>query len=581
MSTSPKSATQGQRLRRIAVNLALLAVSTFVSVFALDAMVGVVFELDTSYCRAPNADYDFDSDPFTFHVKLNSDGFRERRLPRRAVRSGKRVLFVGDSMVFGWGVEAEQTFVRLAEQALREQDGADAWEFVNLGVEGTDPLGYRDCLFSYGSQIQPDVVVACIYLGNDALSSLSPRKDLRPRGLLDNLFDLKPSNLLRFVEVRVLNRVPTPPHAMPGTKTANPLTQYVESDDPVVRERLEAIEPEMLDRALRWRVNPYLVAGGIREPDLLARMIGQNNALVRHPSMRLILEEMHGTAQDIGAEFRLVLLAPGYALTREMWPSLEKMGYRTCDEMLAYRRQQRTLGRLAGDLGVPLLDTTPFLVAAGDGVCFAEDAHFTPYGNQVVADLVTRWLGGELEQPPADERPLPPFRPVREWTFTDGTDTKGWRGFGKDTAIAVSGGALRIESDSGSCAILNTSDVIDGTGLDRLRVRMRADRGTHARFYWGRPPEDESGEYPFSEERVAIFPIEPGEEFALHDIRLETASTRWKGTWRALRLDAASVHALDGNMAGAVVEVESIALGHSVHPPAPASEQQRQSAEPQ
>src|SRR5262245_53690355 len=63
-------------------------------------------------------------------VKINSDGLRDREYPVERTAS-RRILFLGDSLTFGWGVEKAKTFEESLETKLNETRPT---EIINLGT---------------------------------------------------------------------------------------------------------------------------------------------------------------------------------------------------------------------------------------------------------------------------------------------------------------------------------------------------------------------------------------------------------------------------------------------------------------
>lgn len=245
--------------------------------------------------------------------------------------------------------------------------------------------------------MQPDYVFVCYYTGNDAISeNPAPRRGLRRPRFHENLLDLYPRNLVTLLRNRLIRRPDPPEHAMPGTTVANPLTRYLSSEDAQVRERVGAIAPDMMKRALAWRVNPWIVAGSIDEPDLLRRQIRRNNENIRNPSGFQVLTEIRDAVNDIGAETVLVLIPPGYTVNLDMWPALSGMGYVTREGLLHDRRFQDAYIHFASQLGIQCVDLLPTLEQAGNGTYFALDPHNTAYGNEVIAQVLAGFLLNEL-----------------------------------------------------------------------------------------------------------------------------------------------------------------------------------------
>ena len=93
-------------------------------------------------------------------------------LPRLAKpENTRRILFLGDSVVLGWGVADEDTFVSLTRAALSEATG-DRWETVNAGHLLHDTTQELGVLEEVGLQYEPDVLVL-VFVENDVVSTRS------------------------------------------------------------------------------------------------------------------------------------------------------------------------------------------------------------------------------------------------------------------------------------------------------------------------------------------------------------------------------------------------------------------------
>ncbi|BDA79941.1 hypothetical protein LPTSP3_g28710 [Leptospira kobayashii] len=105
------------------------------------------------------------SSDYVYLTKSNSLGIRNPELP---AKKKKRVLMLGDSFVFGIGVEEKDSMVRLVEEKLRSQ-GYD-YELVNAGIIGYAPKDSLNLFRQLKDRIQPDVVVLCVFT-NDVFES--------------------------------------------------------------------------------------------------------------------------------------------------------------------------------------------------------------------------------------------------------------------------------------------------------------------------------------------------------------------------------------------------------------------------
>lgn len=96
-------------------------------------------------------------------VRINADGLRDDDYPLE--KSGRwRIVFLGDSLTFGWGVEKEQTFEHRLEQQL---DARRPTEILNFGAGNYNTVQEVALFLDKGLRYQPDQVVL-FYFINDA-----------------------------------------------------------------------------------------------------------------------------------------------------------------------------------------------------------------------------------------------------------------------------------------------------------------------------------------------------------------------------------------------------------------------------
>ncbi|HKB16222.1 MAG TPA: SGNH/GDSL hydrolase family protein, partial [Planctomycetota bacterium] len=171
----------GRILRRIAlvgVALLLCALGTEVGVGLLDPY-GVLDALHGERYRAELIEL-LPGSPRLFRhypnrevrlrgwvIRTNGDGLRgpDRAKPKPA--DVRRIVFVGDSVVFGWGVDAEDTFVHLVEGQL-DRRGGFRWECVNLGHQFHDTTQEAAAFEEVGLSYEPDLVLL-VFVDNDVV----------------------------------------------------------------------------------------------------------------------------------------------------------------------------------------------------------------------------------------------------------------------------------------------------------------------------------------------------------------------------------------------------------------------------
>jgi len=107
-------------------------------------------------------------------VSLNSHGHRDDEMPVEKPTGERRILVLGDSVTFGWGVDQGQDFPAQLEALLRQQTGT-SWQVINAGVNGYNSEQEAIYFATEGIRFQPDVVLL-VYVGNDVDPIFDPNE---------------------------------------------------------------------------------------------------------------------------------------------------------------------------------------------------------------------------------------------------------------------------------------------------------------------------------------------------------------------------------------------------------------------
>ncbi len=121
----------------------------------------IVYRVDPEirYVLAPNQ-HGWVDDGF---VTTNSLGFRGNEIASPKPAGRYRVVVLGDSVAFGWGVNDGDTFCAQAEQLLRRHEKYRNAEVVNLAVPGYAVRQEVALLKRALAQLQPDLVLIGFY----------------------------------------------------------------------------------------------------------------------------------------------------------------------------------------------------------------------------------------------------------------------------------------------------------------------------------------------------------------------------------------------------------------------------------
>jgi GDSL-like Lipase/Acylhydrolase family len=175
-----------RRLLAARNEIALLLVSILASVTMLEAVIRAIDPLGVSYFEEVTR-YHLDKvpDPVLVYrhaphlartyqgvrVSTNELGFRDRNLEGK--QNGElRIMLLGDSVTFGWGVPVEATFARRLEGHLASRLGRPVTT-VNTGVGSYNTVQEHAVLKTYAQSVDPDLVVL-VYVENDIVPNDPP-----------------------------------------------------------------------------------------------------------------------------------------------------------------------------------------------------------------------------------------------------------------------------------------------------------------------------------------------------------------------------------------------------------------------
>jgi hypothetical protein len=155
------------------------AAPAFQGLFTPDPVIG--------YRLKPGARVRFTTPEFDTDIAINNGGVRDSEEIGPKPAGEKRILILGDSLVLSVQVPFERTFSELLEQRLNAPSGLAHvpanvhYRVINAGVQGYGPV--EELLFfrRVVKQFEPDLVLATVFVGNDAEEALTSAGKLSER----------------------------------------------------------------------------------------------------------------------------------------------------------------------------------------------------------------------------------------------------------------------------------------------------------------------------------------------------------------------------------------------------------------
>ncbi|MBP8981119.1 MAG: SGNH/GDSL hydrolase family protein [Syntrophobacterales bacterium] len=302
-------------------------------------------------------------------ITINSAGMRDREYPLDKSPGKRRVAVLGDSFTAGLGVKEGEVFTEVLENSLGEKT-----EVLNFGINGFGPtqeyLLLKDRVLSY----QPDLVLMVFYIGNDFddTTNLSAWIDgyERPRAVLDKTGRV------------VFTNIPVPKTSRPRNERQRtcslPRSHLIDFFDRIIHQRqdkyaLDVLPPEV--RLCRKDTDPAVAAALpllreiLRETDSLCRRHGSRFALVLAPTVAQIYDQIY-------------------------WERIKKV-YQLRDDNFDLFHPNKLLSGIGAELGIPVLDLTPELLAAaarGAELYYYKNRHWNAAGHRAAARAIYSWL---------------------------------------------------------------------------------------------------------------------------------------------------------------------------------------------
>lgn len=131
-------------------------------------MQGMVDHPQLGYVHPKSVSYELGAN----RVELNSHGLRDEEVLYAKEPDERRVLVLGDSVTFGWGVNQGKTFSDRMEPLLSAETG-NKWQVINAGVNGYNSEQEATYLRIEGMQYSPDIVIL-VYVDNDIDAVFDP-----------------------------------------------------------------------------------------------------------------------------------------------------------------------------------------------------------------------------------------------------------------------------------------------------------------------------------------------------------------------------------------------------------------------
>jgi hypothetical protein len=305
---------------------------------------------------------------FRSEVRINSLGFRDREIIVDKP-DGARVLLVGDSTTFGWGVRLEESWGKLLEKQLRAR--GVAVEILNLGKPGASPRDYADLAERAVPWLKPDLVVVAILQGDDLAQLREP--PARPSWW----------------------RALWPRAGSIGEEWRNTARELFAIWVPAERARFQKLPPRLRAAFHAGTLNPWVLHRAVTYPTYYT--YGWDPAAPEtKPLIARLAEQLtriKGTAPTLVA----TIPVGGYT-SRRQYDLQRRLGLTLFPQMLTGEGPDEVIRRAARASGLEVITATDAFRRHGETppLFYDYDGHFTVEGNRLYAEAVAAAIAAAL-----------------------------------------------------------------------------------------------------------------------------------------------------------------------------------------
>ncbi len=319
-----------------------------------------------------------------FSTRAYSHGYRwthstdEHGFRNPTGQMDRRVLLLGDSLVYGHGVERDETVAHF----LRADHGVPAYD---LSAQGYSLYNHYVLARLLLEELRPDVVLLFVYLNDVHDLEVARRLDLSPEMQEIGAFDYE---LIGERVAQLHNwREPWPVRAAFASSVVRMAAKTGGWRPP----RPPPSSPPIHWRSMAARLPPGTDGHGAKV-GVAAAVLDDDRFKPVEGYYDLVLGDLAGRCDDLGAELILIHLAPPVERSR---PKRDR----------AQAKLQGSLEVLAANHGLELVDTTALFAGQTDWI-LAGDGHLNPNGNRELAAFIKRGVlptpvrGGRAAIPP-------------------------------------------------------------------------------------------------------------------------------------------------------------------------------------
>ena len=375
---------------RIALLVLSSAIAFTLSILA-DRAIGLLSEgRDLVFERFSRARYT--TPEFTVESRINNLGFRDRDFQVEKTRRF-RIVAIGDSYTYGWGVPAEDSWPKVLERGLLAR-GYDV-EVANLGQPGASPSDYAKIALRAIPVLEPDLVIVGLLQGDDLAQAFHEKVGAVERA----------KRVIRGLYPHVLEAARGSPRHDTIELTAawkGQAGEMLAGFTPDERARFGGIDPEIRQLFQAGQLNPALIDLAVRLPDYFRLPLELPSPETQRAVAALSseLRRIRAVSERARARIIVVSVPHGAYVSPRKLAAYGRTGFTVDTEMLRTSAMDDAGRDASARAGLDFYEVTGAFRERADGppLFFELDGHFNAAGGGLFADAIEPVVTAALDE---------------------------------------------------------------------------------------------------------------------------------------------------------------------------------------
>jgi len=344
-----------------------------------------------------NSRFVHDSCEFHVTVATSRQGLRDREFSINPPSGTVRIVAVGDSFTFGWGVEAEQSWPKVLEHLLNQpgtispESDSGRVEVLNFGVPGTSPIQYAGAAEKALRHFHPQLLIIGTLQGDDLiqLAEASDPPRVSATAIVRSLYP---------TAWRLLHRRKHPEPMVSYRRTFLMSQQYIRSTFTHRQAaRYRSLPAEVRSCFEKGLLNPTVIQTAITRPNHFLTPLRTDDAWRESVSRKLhrCLSQIRRACQRHDCRLVVAVVPYGPYVSRSAIEGLRTVGFSVDDDLLTTQEPDRIVQDVCAGLGIECFVQTREFRNAAEPRYFLWDGHFNRTGHAKFASGLAKQLSSE------------------------------------------------------------------------------------------------------------------------------------------------------------------------------------------